>query len=408
MSAPASGLTRRSVLTAAGTAGLLLATAPTAPAASADRRAGHRAGRVRLRLPRPTGTHRIGTTSLHLIDRSRRDPWTSPAAPRELMISLWYPARNAPDARRAPWLPPAATELYRRDAAASLRTSLDDVDFPVTHARRNAPVEARRRAHPVVLFSPGYGSFRALGTALVEDLASRGYVVVTIDHTHEAEFVEFPGGRIVASRQPAEPTDEDHALALRVRCEDTRFVLDTLTALNAGDHRRPFRGALDLSRVGMFGHSFGGATAAETMARDRRIHAGVDLDGSIFGEVARTGLDRPFLLMASEGHGRDNDESWAEFWSHLRGWRRHLSLRDSGHMAYTDLSPLGRQLIRALPIPAPVVAALTNDIGTIDPARSVSAQRAYLAAFFDLHLRRRDSPLWSGPSPRHPEIEFVP
>ena len=202
----------------------------------------------------------------------------------------------------------------------------------------------------------------------------------------------------------------------RVRQDDTRFVLDRLATLNAGgnpdaEHRRlprGLRGSLDLSRIGMFGHSLGGDTAAETMTRDRRIRAGADLDGSITGTAAATGLDRPFLLMSNADHGRDNDPSWAEFWSHLRGWRLDLLLRDSGHFTYTDLSPLAQRLERALPISPQVRAQLKTLIGTIDADRAIAAERAYLGAFFDLHLRHRDDHLLSGPSPRHPEIEFVP
>ncbi|MEV0783798.1 lipase [Streptomyces sp. NPDC050423] len=407
-------ISRRSVLAAAGTAGLVLATAGTARAAGRPAGAASAAGpgtsRVRLTLPVPTGPRRIGTTSLHLIDRSRRDPWVSPASPRELMISVWYPASDTHGHRRAPWLPPAATALYRRKVGQDLRTPMDNVGFPVTHARQDAPVEVRRHGHPVVLFSPGLNTMRAMGTSLVEDLAAHGYAVVTIDHTHEASIVEFPGGRVEVGPDP-DPLD-----ALRVRQDDTRFVLDELERLNAGRNpdaegrRLPhrLRGSLDLSRTGMFGHSIGGDTAAGAMARDRRILAGVDLDGSVNGTVKDTGLDRPFLLMGNATHGRHNDPSWTAFWSHLRGWRLELRLRDSAHLTYTDMSPLAQQLERALPLPPEAVAALTNSIGTIDAGRAVAAQRAYLRAFFDLHLRGRDGHLLSGPSPRYPDIAFIP
>ncbi|MGW2156863.1 alpha/beta hydrolase family protein [Nonomuraea sp. NPDC001699] len=331
------------------------------------------------------------------------------------MISMWYPTWNS-GGRPAPWLPPEAMELYRQQAARSLQTSLDDVVFPDTHARQNAPVKGHQRSHSVLLFSPAYRTMREFGTSLVEDLASHGYVVVTIGHTHEAQIIEFPGRRLELSRQPAKPTDDDYALALQVRQADTRFVLDALSTLNAKGHLGAedqhlpsgLKGSLDLSRVGMFGHSLGGATAAETMAQDPRILAGVNLDGSIIGPAAETGLDRPFLLMASAGHGRDNDPSWAQFWSHLRGWHRHLLLHNSGHQTYTDLAPLAQQLIKKLPIPTPVVAALTNDIGMINADRAIAVQRAYLTAFFDLHLRHRDGHLFAKPSSRYPEIEFVP
>ncbi|MDL4773076.1 alpha/beta hydrolase family protein [Actinomadura xylanilytica] len=433
MSARTRGLIRRPArgwaLAAAGTAGLVLATAGVAVAnghgdgpatASAAKAAltaaGEQKGRVELKLPAPSGPRRIGTTSLHLVDRSRRDPWVSSRSPRELMVSVWYPAGRTQGLRRAAWLPPASLELYRKETGQTLQIPMDDVDFPTTHAFQDAPAEARAGGNPVVLFSPGYGGQRALNTSLVEDLASRGYVVVTIDHTYETPFVEFPGGRLEFAKQPSDPSEEDYAKALRVREADTKFVLNQLTKLNAGknpdaEHRRlpqGLRGGLDLARTGMFGHSLGGDTAAEVMAQDRRIRAGVDLDGSIIGPVKSTGLDRPFMLMGNATHGRDNDSSWEDFWANLRGWRLDLRLRDSAHHTYTDLSPLSQQIAKARPLSPQVIAKIEAAIGTVDADRAVAAQRAYLGAFFDLHLRHRDGDLLKSPSPRYPEIEFIP
>ena len=110
------------------------------------------------------------------------------------------------------------------------------------------------------------------------------------------------------------------------------------TALNAGTQpgrrapqtsRRATRRAATVQR-GMFGHSLGGATAAAAMLEDRRIKAGVNLDGTLFGPVVNAGLDRPFMLVAAQDHGRDNDETWAKFWANLRGWRLNLQLTGSG------------------------------------------------------------------------------
>lgn len=56
--------------------------------------------RLRLTLPAPTGPYSIGTVALHLIDHARQDPWLSTPRSRELMVSLWYPARH--DGRHAP------------------------------------------------------------------------------------------------------------------------------------------------------------------------------------------------------------------------------------------------------------------------------------------------------------------
>jgi predicted dienelactone hydrolase len=363
---------------------------------------------LRPTLPPPTGNRHIGVVPLHLVDRSRPDPWVSSQPVRELMVSVWYPARRTHAQPVYPWLPPRAWERFGQDNEVPPGSVL----VPLTHARVDAPVDRHRGGRPLVLYSPGLGENRDNSTVLVEQLVSRGYVVATIDHTHDASQVEFPDGRVEVSAVPP-ITPEIFKRAVAVRVADTRFVLDSLVALNAGRNpdaeRRPLpaglRGALDLSRIGMFGHSLGGATAAQAMYEDRRIKAGVNLDGTMAGAVVDAGLDRPFMLVAAQNHGRDTDPSWARFWMNLRGWRLNLRLTGAGHNSFTDLQVLIPQLVGVLHLPPELVQLL---IGTVDPHRSVLAQRAYLTAFFNLHLLHHDGRLLTRPSPRFPEMQFVP
>jgi predicted dienelactone hydrolase len=61
---------------------------------------------------------------------------------------------------------------------------------------------------------------------------------------------------------------------------DTAFVLDRLGRLNAGNPPGKFTDRLDLTQVGVFGHSLGGATAAQFCHDDPRCKAGIDIDGA--------------------------------------------------------------------------------------------------------------------------------
>lgn len=357
---------------------------------------------LQLTLPAPSGT--VGTISLHLIDHTRQDPWV-PGRPRELMISIWYPATNT-TRPLTPWLPPAAATTFEQTNGFPP----DSVTVPLTAGHDDAPVDRGR--HPVLIYSPGSGSDRSINTVLVEQLAARGYVVVTIDHTYDAEEVEFPGGRVEVRTMPPD-SKAVNTEAVAVREADTRFVLDQLTAIEHGadpdveHHPLPagLRGGLDLSRIGMFGHSIGGATAAATMLDDRRIKAGVDMDGSFYGPVVTEGLDRPFLLLSSEAHGRDNDPSWAGLWSHLTGWRLDLRLLGAEHASFTDAEVLFPQVASLVGLSQ---SQLTQLIGTIDPQRAMAVVGAYVGSFFDLQLRHHDDHLMTGPSARYPEIQFVP
>ena len=352
-----------------------------------------------LRLPALPGPHHVGTLALRLIDHSRADrAFTS--GHRELMIQLWYPAQPG-RGRYAPYMPLRVATMIEREVHVPLGT----ISQIRTRARLAAPVASG--AHPVLLYSPGSSEMRSDATALVEDLASEGFVVVTIDHTHESQLVEFPTGQIV----PGTFVDTGTASNLRaigVRVADARFVLDQLAGL---DRRGPFAGRLDLARVGMFGFSLGGATAAATMLADPRVKAGADLDGSIYGPVIQEGLSRPFLLMLSPIPAAIKQRCGARcahlsefrffrtFYSHLRGPRYAVELARSGHESFEDSVWIKPQL-QAI---APAVARQFQ-AGSINARTAVTTVSGYLTAFFDRCLRGRSEPVLNDPIKTYPAL----
>ncbi|MET8704523.1 alpha/beta hydrolase family protein [Kitasatospora sp. NPDC058032] len=420
---------RRGVAVALAATTVLGAAGATAAPASAAPAVAERRGLARATLPRPTGPYPVGTTALRLVDTGREDPW-QPGRPRELMISLWYPAtRPAHERQRAPYMVPRAGRHFGGPEGAAVFNygalpDRTDWTWVRTHARPDAPPLLGAGPRPVVLWSAGLGDPRTWGTGLVEDLASRGYVVVTVDHPYEASEVAFPDGRLAASVFPAlaaRPGLDVGALlrkALAVRVADTRFVLDELAALRT-DGRLPaaLAGSLDLDRIGMAGHSAGGFTAAQTMHDDPRIKAGVNLDGQLhfpgpdgtgvhLGSVAEDGLDRPFLLMGTENADSGPytaQPGWAAFWQHTRGWKADVTLLRSRHGSYTDAQALLPQLARQGAVPE---EAVRGDVGDVRPERAVLATRAYVGSFFDRWLRGHDDHLLDGPSPRFPEIRY--
>jgi dienelactone hydrolase len=395
-------------------ASTLVTAGPAASSAVPPKTGARAAGLARLVLPAPSGPYAVGTVALRLVDHARPDPWVAGQPYRELMVSAFYPARDAGAYPVAPQMSPAAAKHFDESLGTPVHQGwgipAGKVDWgaTLTHAHADAPVRAGR--HPVVLYSPGLGDPRTLGTTLAEDLASRGYVVVTIDHTYDASEVEFPGGRVEPFKVPV---DGDILSTLKklvsVREADTRFVLDRLPALPDG-----LGAALDLGRIGMFGQSAGGFTALQTMHDDLRVLAAVDLDGTLgfdqddggpgLSPLAEDGLKRPFLLMGSQASDHHTVRSWEALWTNSSGPRLDLHLRGSKHHTYTDMESLVPQLTTKIGLSA---EAAYEDVGWIDPARAVTAQRAYLAAFFDRHLRGRDGALLDGPSPRHPEVSFV-
>ncbi|GAA1330776.1 alpha/beta hydrolase family protein [Saccharothrix algeriensis] len=402
------------------TAGIAVAAALLAPPASAGTTG------VQLTTPPLSGRHPVGTVDLHLVD-SRQDPWR-PADKRELMVTVTYPAHR--DGPRATWMTPGVAGVI--DGVASSPDLLDvprgSVDWGSAkrRARTGATAERTRGGWPVVLFSHGLGGSKELNAGLTDDLASRGYVVASLSHTHEAAAVEFPDGRVaVGSVDPEDAAARKTAIDARVA--DSRFVLDQLTRLDRGDNPdaerdplpRGLAGSLDLSRVGMAGHSYGGYTAGETMHHDRRFDAGVNIDGAMgwgeVGEVVEHGLDRPFMLVGGDfvdpGTGGKLEHShvdtrldptWGQFWPNQRAWKRDLHFDRSTHYSFTDLQFITPQ-VRALLKPG----REEELVGRVDARRSLAAQHDYLAGFFDLHLKRRDRGLFDRGPARHPDTRFI-
>lgn len=430
--------TRRQLLV--GTLGIAgAATLATAIPASAGRsaseaaaRAAHpagtgtsMAGRVGFTLPAPTGVLPIGVVQLHLRQQGRADPWV-PSVTRELMISIWYPAHPRTDSPRMPYCQPQLADYYVNHPPAGLPTGGIDWSAPITHAASGVDTLPRRDGHPVVLYSPGGGNSRALGTVLVEELASRGFVVVTVDHTHETA-VAFPNGRLEVSEIPANPPDINAAkqLFMDSREADVRFVLDQLGVIAAGSNPdvdgTPLPAGLDkalnLSAIGMFGHSAGGVTAARAVRDDDRLLAGINLDGFFeFGENhPELGEHDPFLLMGARsdpsyppllGKPRTHrtDPLWKEFWAHCTNYRLDLNIPDGRHYTYTDLQSWLPQVATPIGMTSDQVAGL---IGTVEPDRVIAAERAYVTAFFEQTLRHRPQGLLTGPSPWFPQVRFI-
>jgi dienelactone hydrolase len=379
----------------------------------------------------------VGTVDLHLIDHSRANPWTATPAHRELMVSLWYPATDVDRFPRAPHMLPGAAAHFGSAAGAGAGlygVPAESVNFAATRTsgHEGAPLARHQRPFPVVLYSPGAGDPRTWGTTVVQDLASRGYLVATIDHTYDSSEVQFPDGRVVGSLlakrfQEAQQPDDFQTLAAKifdVRIADTRFVLDRLAALDRGTNPDAERGhlpagvagALDLRRTGMLGVSAGGLTALQAMDEDPRIRAAVDIGGNIesplipdaieLWPVAQHGLDRPFMLMGDPGTDHHRTPSWKMLWDNSSGWRADLHLNGAkGEDSYKDAVPLLPQIARQLGLPDSFV---TQAVGTIDLTRAVHTEQTLVAAFFDKWLRGRDGHVLDGPSPAFPDVTFIP
>ncbi|GIE31075.1 esterase [Actinoplanes italicus] len=349
-----------------------------------------------LALTAPTGRHPVGATELHLKDTSRSDPWVPEQAFRELMVTVWYPAKTS-QGTRVQYLSPEESRLITEGKRLDPAVPREIFSTVATHAVAGAAPAGRAHSLPLIVLSPGWTQPMATLSGLAEDLASHGYVVAGIQHTYETYAVTFPDGRITGC--VACELDDDRTFfgkLYRGRAADVSFVIDELTGRDPA-----WRGGrlIDPSRIGAAGHSAGGASALAAMAGDRRIDAAIDIDGTTDtgGDpvVPATGVRRPFVVLSSADHGPDSEDQWlAADYGRAGGWKRWLTVAGTDHASFTDLGVFADQL--------------GIDIGqTITGERATEITRRYVRATFDQHLRHRHQPLLSGASTRYPEVAIA-
>ena len=341
-----------------------------------------------LSLPHPTGPHAVGQTTLHLVDRSRQDPWVPQSGPRQLMVSMYYPAVPH-TGRAAPYMSAAEAEALLTFAELNDKIPASSLAGTKTWAHSRAiPLPGR---YPLVVLSPGFSVPRSELTGLATDLASRGFVVTSVDHAYESKATRFPGGILpcTACEDLAAGKISRQSIA-EGRARDVSFVLDQLL------HTRrmwPYSTMIDPRRIGMAGHSIGGDATAATMTADPRVLAGASMDGPFTPPIPASGLNhRPFLLLGDvDAEAPGADPTWDASWPNLDGWKRWLTVSGADHYTFTDLNYLIDQT-GALPIPG--------------ADRSIKLTRAYISAFFEQHLKAIPQPLLDGPSTAYPEVNF--
>ncbi|MBZ0289047.1 MAG: hypothetical protein K8I30_15620 [Anaerolineae bacterium] len=380
-----------------------------------------------VHFPPLTGQYPVGKVDYYLHDESRPEIFSeAPDDLRELMVTIYYPADVPEGVSPAPF-----TEGALKTAVADvLRLPGFFQDTVRPQSFTNVAIASDTARFPVLIFSPGMGFMPLLYTPTLEEVASQGYIVVALSHPYSTSATVFPDGRVIKSTAEfgsralsqitATAANEDEFAAVVNRIGDVwagdiRFTLDQLERMNAED---PFlTGRLDLSRVGVFGHSMGGGAAVEALHDDQRFLAAINMDGTLVGDSAWEGINRPVMLMLSDeqvslttdtliqaGATAENAEfivtrgKMTVQTVYENGAPGYLFVLDgSKHVTYTS----GSALAAALAFGAPADA-----FGSIPAERANHIINAYIVSFFDQHLNGEAAPLLAAPSSAYPEVTF--
>lgn len=368
-------------------------------------------------FPAPTGPFGVGTTRYEVSEAGFDDPYAPTPGPRRIPVQAWYPA--APDG--------GTPEPYLEEDVAKAFSELGAPRFllpkePSRSFLDAPPVPGR---YPVLVFNHGFASYQSQSTSLMEELASHGYVVLSVGHPYESLVVRYPDGTVVPQRSdlPALKTvkeglkDLEHQVAqtepllvkaraaqsadalrevmqtlardvpgyavlvpvLEVWVHDTRVVIDTLGQVNDGTLAPKLKGLVDAEKLGVFGHSLGGILAGQLAMSDPRVKAGMSFDGAQLapqGDVPYR-LQAPFCFLYADttkvGDQLTTDDGMNDALV-VDGppGSCGASLRGATHLNFSDMNHW---------------SLMSRAMGTIDREEMTRLLREMTLGFFDHHLK---------------------
>jgi len=361
-------------------------------------------------IPTPSGPYPIGTRIYELTDTSRKEIYSGKDEARRFLIQVWYPAEAGTSSEQARWMDKA--EIYAPAVANQIKMPaffLDHLALVKVPAYKNATVAKADKPFPIILFSHGWQGFNAQNTTQALELASHGFIVVGVQHTYGAVITVFPDGTIAPNNPDALPPDttptEEYENTAHILDKqwagDLGFTLDYLKSQNE-DSSSAFHNLLDLSRVGVYGHSTGGGAAIQFCGTDSRCKALLGMApfmSPVSYEVINDGVTQPAFFMFSQLWEKNNVDSrnselFNKLIPHVSNSLGVISIDGTDHYDFADLpllSPLAPQLGLKGPINGKRVVTIVDD---------------YLLSFFEATLNGESSVLFENQSP-YVEVKVV-
>lgn len=367
-------------------------------------------------LPTTTGPYQVGTDTFDWVDPSREDLLSAdPHDHRELMVQAWYPIDSGTGKATETYIPATDQGIQKMMASMALGKTFANINQLNTQAFTNSVLSSKESKYPIVLFSHGLGCGSWNYQWLTRELASQGFIVFSIEHTHFSFGTEFDDGRFV----PIAPQflngipnlkELDDAIN-QVWVKDIQFVIRQLDILNKSDRKHQFMNRLDLHSIAAVGHSFGGAAAARALQVEPMITSAINLDGAFVGLTGETGnMTKPFAFIATEFNqkifkgqaeqplppGLDDKtvqimkDTFQVFRTRyqqaVEGAAYDISISGADHMSFTDM-PLLRPYLEGSPY------AALQPTG-INPDRIHKWTNSIILAFLEKTLRGKNNTIF--------------
>ena len=296
-------------------------------------------------IPAPTGSFSVGTRVFNWEDNKREEWFTEKEGDfRKIVIQVWYPT-DAVTGDPVPYID------FPQHRVKPISEQVELPPFMIKHIQNvnsnsylNATLKSAIESYPLVIFSHGLGGMRMQNTIQMEELASRGFIALAMDHPFDANLTVFNDGSSADYRSGivGEVTTEEfwniRLPQINTRVADVSYVLDHIKEIQADND--DFWNMVDLERVGIMGHSFGGGTAIVASSRDTRLDACIALDGwlvPIEQPIIKSGLKVPFLFMGQTYWSNPvNYENLDTLIAASTGLAEKIILYGTKHFDYSD------------------------------------------------------------------------
>ncbi len=278
-------------------------------------------------FPKPIGDYIVGRTKMDF------DYVASDQSIREITAFIYYPSDDNEGKNTATYMFPEVYEMLGEHPLLAMLKDSYSIDFK-TQCYEDISLSEKEKKYPVVFYVCGGGGSPEWGTVLCSDLASKGYIVVSIGHQNTTMYkrkdgslhniakgfsdvlIDFGSDPTMLSLSQRMVMRPDHETALEIcrsvlalpileklkeysimQEEDVRYVADCFVSLNSGEIQSMFKGRMMLENgMGIVGHSYGGPTTAMVCRDDERFSCGIGLDSGAFG-LGESDLNKPFLLL---------------------------------------------------------------------------------------------------------------